>query len=84
MKRQKTGGRVQGTPNASNANIRQLMREYVVSEFEFIQMHLHQLTVGERASLYKSLIRYGLAPLAPENETGKDISPVIIQVHPDL
>ena len=84
MKRQKTGGRVLGTPNASNANIRQLMREYVVSEFEFIQMHLHQLTVGERASLYKSLIRYGLAPLAPENETGEDISPVIIQVHPDL
>jgi hypothetical protein len=65
-----------------------MMRDYVVSEFEFIQMqmhlHLHQLTVGERASLYKSLIRYGLAPLAPENETGENISPVNIQVHLDL
>jgi hypothetical protein len=63
-----------------------MMRDYVVSEFEFIQMqmHLHQLTVGERASLYKSLIRYGLAPLAPENETGENKSPVIIHVHPDL
>ena len=60
------------------------MRDYVVSEFEFIQMHLHELTVGERASLYKSLIRYGLAPLVPENETGEDTYPVIIQVHPDL
>jgi len=63
---QKQVGRSKGTPNASNATIRQMMREYVVSEFEFIQMHLHQLTVGERASLYKSLIRYGLAPLAPK------------------
>ena len=55
-----------------------MMRDYVVSEFEFIQMHLHELTVGERASLYKSLIRYGLAPLVPENDSGEDISPIII------
>ncbi len=84
MKRMKTGGRSIGTPNASNANIRQLMREYVVNEFEFIQSHLHELTIAERASLYKSLIRYGLAPLAPDNDSGADYSPVIIQVHPDL
>ena len=45
---------------------------------------LQEPSITERASLYKSLIRYGLAPLAPENETGEDTSPVIIQVHPDL
>jgi hypothetical protein len=84
MKRMKTGGRSKGTPNASNANIRQMMRDYVVSEFEFIQMHLHELTIPERAMLLKSLVRYGVAPLAPENDSGEDISPIIIQVHPDL
>lgn len=80
----KTGGRSKGTPNTSNANIRQMMRDYVVSEFEFIQMHLHELTISERAMLLKSLVRYGVAPLAPENDSGEDISPIIIQVHPDL
>jgi hypothetical protein len=84
MKRMKTGGRSKGTPNASNANIRQMMRDYVLSEFEFIQMHLHELTIPERAMLLKSLVRYGVAPLAPENDSGEDISPIIIQVHPDL
>ena len=83
-KRMKTGGRSKGTPNASNANIRQMMRDYVVSEFEFIQMHLHELTISERAMLLKSLVRYGVAPLAPENDSGEDTSPVIIHVHPDL
>jgi hypothetical protein len=47
-------------------------------------MHLHVPTIPERAMLLKSLVRYGVAPLAPENETGEDISPVIIQVHSDL
>jgi hypothetical protein len=56
----------------------------VISEFEFIQMHLHELTIAERAMLLISLVRYGVAPLAPENETGEDISTVIIQVHPNL
>ena len=84
MKRQKTGGRLKGTPNASNANIRQIMREYVVSEFEFIQSNLHLLTISERAFLYRSLIRYGLAPLAPEGDTDHNSSQVVIQVHSDL
>ena len=47
-------------------------------------MHLHELTIAERAMLLISLVRYGVAPLAPENETGEDISTVIIQVHPNL
>jgi hypothetical protein len=81
---QKQEGRSKGIPNASNANIRQLMRDYVVSEFEFIQMHLHELTIPERAMLLKSLVRYGVAPLAPESDSGEDIAPIIIQVHPDL
>ncbi len=72
------------TQKASNANIRQMMRDCVVSEFEFIQMHLHELTITERAMLLKSLVSYGVAPLAQENETGEDTSPVIIHVHPDL
>jgi hypothetical protein len=61
-----------------------MMRDYVVSEFEFIQMHLHELTIAERAMLLKSLVRYGVAPLAPENDSGEDFSPIVIQVHPDL
>lgn len=83
MKGMKTGGRVKGTPNASNANIRRLMREYVVSEFEFIKTHLHELTIAERAMLLKSLVRYGIAPLAPESESA-DTDPVIVHVHSNL
>ncbi len=47
-------------------------------------MHLHVPTIPEHAMLLKSLVRYGVAPLAPENDSGEDISPIIIQVHPDL
>jgi hypothetical protein len=84
MKKVKTGGRLKGTPNASNANIRQLMRDYVVNEFEFIQTHLHELTIAERAMLLKSLVRYGVAPLAPEGDSDHSSSQVVIQVHSDL
>jgi hypothetical protein len=77
-------GRSKDTPNASNANISQLMQDYVINEFEFIQMHLHELTIPERAMLMKSLFRQRLAPLAPEKDSGEDISPIIIQVHPDF
>ena len=47
-------------------------------------MHEHEFTIPERAMLLKSLVRYGVAPLAPENDSGEDISPIIIEVHPDL
>jgi hypothetical protein len=57
-----------------------MMRDYVVSEFEFTQMHLHELTIPERAMLLKSLVRYGAAHLAPENDSGEDISPIIIKL----
>lgn len=83
MKRQKTGGRLKGTPNASNANIRQLMRDYVVNEFEFMLSHLHELTIAERAMLLKSLVRYGVAPLAPESDA-PNAPQVILNVHSDL
>jgi len=83
MKRQKTGGRLKGTPNASNANIRQLMRDYVVNEFEFMLSHLHELTIAERAMLLKSLARYAVAPLAPESDA-PNATQVILNVHSDL
>ena len=80
MRRTKTGGRMKGTPNAANANIRQLMREYVVSEFQFIQSHLHELTIAERAMLLKSLAKYGIAPLAPEYESPNEETPIKIEI----
>jgi hypothetical protein len=84
MKRQKFGGRTQGTPNAKNAHIRDLMRQYVIDEFQYLQSNLHQLTLADRAALFRALIRYGIAPLAPESDEPKDYSPVIIQMLPDL
>ncbi len=84
MKRQKFGGRTQGTPNAKNAHIRDLMRQYVIDEFQYLQSNLHQLTLADRAALFRALIRYGIAPLAPESDEAQDYAPVIIQVHPDI
>ena len=83
MKKVKTGGRLKGTPNASNANIRQLMRDYVVSEMEFIQSHLHELTIAERAMLLKSSYRYAIPPLAPDSDA-PNATQVILNVHSDL
>ena len=84
MRRVKTGGRVKGTPNATNADIRQLMSNHVAQEFEFIQTHLHEFTVAERIMLLKSLFRYVIAPLAPEVGADHSSSQVVIQVHSDL
>lgn len=83
MRRLKTGGRVKGTPNAINADIRQLMSNHVAQEFEFIQTHLHEFTVAERIMLLKSLFRYVIAPLAPESDT-PNATKVILNVHSDL
>jgi hypothetical protein len=83
MKRQKTGGRQKGTPNAVNANIRQLMRDYVISEMEFIKSHRHELTIAERAMMLKSLVRYVLPQLAPESDA-PNAAQVILNVHSDL
>lgn len=84
MKRQKFGGRTQGTPNAKNAHIRDMMRQYVSDEFQYLQSNLHQLTIADRAALFRALVRYGIAPLAPESDEVQDYAPVIIQVHPDI
>lgn len=78
MKRQKFGGRTQGTPNAKNAHIRDLMRQYVIDEFQYLQANLHQLTLADRAALFRALARYGIAPLAPEIETNHSDAPVIV------
>jgi hypothetical protein len=83
MRRLKTGGRVKGTPNATNADIRQLMSNHVAQEFEFIQTHLHEFTVAERIMLLKSLFRYVVAPLAPESDA-PNTAQVILNVHSDL
>jgi hypothetical protein len=84
MRRLKTGGRVKGTPNAINADIRQLMSNHVAQELEFIQTHLHEFTVAERIMLLKSLFRYVIAPLAPEGDTVNNSSQVVLNVHSDL
>jgi hypothetical protein len=76
MKRQKFGGRTQGTPNAKNAHIRDLMRQYVIDEFQYLQANLHQLTLADRAALFRALARYGIAPLAPEIEVNHSDAPV--------
>jgi hypothetical protein len=83
MRRLKTGGRVKGTPNAINADIRQLMSNHVAQELEFIQTHLHEFTVAERIMLLKSLFRYVIPPLAPESDA-PNAAQVVIQVHSDL
>jgi hypothetical protein len=83
MRKSKTGGRVKGTPNATNANIRQLMSNHVAQELEFIQTHLHEFTVAERIMLLKSLFRYVIAPLAPESDA-PNAAQVILNVHSDL
>jgi hypothetical protein len=83
MRRLKTGGRVKGTPNATNADIRQLMSNHVAQEFEFIQTHLQEFTVAERIMLLKSLFRYVVAPLAPESDA-PSAAQVILNVHSDL
>jgi hypothetical protein len=49
-----------------------------------LQANLHQLSLADRAALFRALARYGISPLAPESDEPQDYSPVIVQVMPDL
>lgn len=78
--RQKTGGREIGTPNKKNAFLRDRMRLYVTSEFEHIIAHLHELTLSERLIFFRTMVRYGIAPLSPEVESADGEAPVVVVI----
>ena len=78
MKRQKFGGRQQGTPNARNVEMRDAMREYLINEFEYLQSRLNEMSIEDRCALFRSLVRYGIAPLAPQIEVSEGNTPIII------
>lgn len=78
--RYKTGGRELGTPNKKNAHLRDRMRLYVTSEFEHITAHLHELTLSERLYFFRTMVRYGIAPLSPEVEREAQEAPVVVVI----
>lgn len=72
-------GRTKGTPNKATAEFRNTVRLYLTSEFQYLHAHLSELTLQERANLFRALLRYGISPLAPESEveTGDPLTIVI-------
>ena len=54
----KYGGRKRGTRNKITKDIKTMLRGFIESEMEFIQQHIDELTVNQRAQILAKLLPY--------------------------
>ena len=77
IKRQKTGGRLQGTPNKTTTEIRDLISAFVGNNVETLQRDFDQLEAKERLQFFEKLLQY-LIPkqkeIVVEEERGVQIN----------
>ncbi|MFN4952482.1 MAG: hypothetical protein ACK5F0_12750 [Flavobacteriales bacterium] len=82
MKGQKTGGRIKGTPNKTNAKIREMISNVLSEEME--KLYGSNLTTKERIELVKAVLPYCLPRLNAVSYTeDKDelINPIRIEFY---
>jgi hypothetical protein len=58
--RQKTGGRQKGTQNKMTAELKQIVKNIVSNELEFMQINLEKLSPDKRIDLTIKLMQYVL------------------------
>jgi hypothetical protein len=79
-KGQKFGGRRKGTGNKISAELKEVLNEYCLNEFQFLNANIERLTLHERIILFTKVLPFVLpkngVPEANMNEAAK--VPIII------
>ena len=57
-KRMKYGGRKIGTPNKVSSELKEVLSEYCLNEFHFLNAHIQGLTLSERLIFFTKVLPY--------------------------
>jgi hypothetical protein len=79
-KGKKYGGRQRGTGNKISAELKEVLNEYCMNEFQFLNANIERLTLHERIILFTKVLPFILPKNgAPEANTGEAAKvPIII------
>jgi hypothetical protein len=76
----KYGGRSKGVPNKVSSELKEVLNEYCINEFQFLNANIERLTLHERIILFSKVLPFVLPkngdPGANMNEAAK--VPIII------
>jgi hypothetical protein len=64
-KRQKTGGRQKGTPNILTKEIRNLLKQFISNEMDYVMENINQLELKDRVQFLSRLLPYILPKMNP-------------------
>ena len=76
----KHGGRKVGTPNKVSSELKEVLSEYCLNEFKFLNSNIEKLTLSERLVFFLKVLPFVLPKNGvPEANTGEAVTtPVII------
>ena len=76
----KHGGRKVGTPNKVSSELKEVLSEYCLNEFQFLNTNIEKLTLSERLVFFLKVLPFVLPKNGvPEANTGEAATlPVII------
>jgi hypothetical protein len=75
----KHGGRKVGTPNKVSSELKEVLSEYCLNEFKFLNTNIEKLTLSERLVFFLKVLPFVLPKNgAPEANTGEAAAPPVI------
>jgi hypothetical protein len=75
----KYGGRKVGTGNKISAALKEVLNEYCMNEFQYLNANIEKLTLSERLVFFLKVLPFVLPKnVAHEENTGEASSPIII------
>ena len=79
-KNAKYGGRQKGVGNKISAELKEVLNEYALNEFQFLNANIERLTLHERIILFTKVLPFILPKNgAPETNTGEAAKvPIIV------
>jgi hypothetical protein len=79
-KNAKYGGRTKGVPNKVSGALKEVLKEYCMNEFKFLNANIERLTLSERLVFFTKVLPFVLPKnVAHEESTGEvSAAPIII------
>ncbi len=75
----KHGGRKVGTPNKVSSELKEVLSEYCLNEFQFLNTNIEKLTLSERLVFFLKVLPFVLPKNGvPEANTGESAAPPVI------
>jgi hypothetical protein len=75
----KYGGRQRGTGNKISAELKEVLNEYCLNEFQYLNANIQRLTLSERLVFFLKVLPFVLPKnVAHEENTVEASSPIII------